>query len=329
MLFVVGSKKFSLVVFDPRDLVLHAPIIKADESSAVLMNFLFDNCTAENLCFTKIASQFTNFSAYCFNATNRNHNQKNMTKLSAVIVAHNEEKKIADCLRSLSFVDEIVVILDKCTDGTKEVVQKFTDKIVEGSWDLEGARRNVAVNAAKGEWILELDADERISSELAAEILQAINASKPCAFVVPIANYIGKRYVRYGWLRTIGVLSRQTLAYRGLKKYHEDKRLHPTAELNAEIKYLQNPIIHLVDDDISDLLARFNRYTSWRAFDMVTTGKTRVSLFKAMLGFKLRFVKSFLFKKGYKEGRLGLLLAVLAGLYPLVSYLKAAEKIKK
>lgn len=248
-----------------------------------------------------------------------------MTKISAVIVAHNEEKKIADCLRSLAFVDEIVVVLDKCTDQTREIVLQFTDKIIEGSWKIEGARRNVAVNAASCEWILEIDSDERISPELANEIVATLRNSKPCAFVVPIANYIGKRHVRYGWLRTLGVVSRQTMHYRGLKKYHEDKEIHPTADLEGEIKYLQNPIIHLVDDNIADLLNRFNRYSNWRAADMTRNGKTKLSCIKNLLDFKLRFIKSFLIKKGYREGLLGFLIAVLAGLYPVVSALKAEE----
>jgi glycosyltransferase involved in cell wall biosynthesis len=98
-------------------------------------------------------------------------------KLSAVIVAHNEEEKIADCLRSLNFANEIVVVLDKCSDRTKEIVLEFTDKIIEGSWNIEGARRNVALSAATGEWILEIDADERISKELAQEILAIKNSS--------------------------------------------------------------------------------------------------------------------------------------------------------
>jgi glycosyltransferase involved in cell wall biosynthesis len=247
-------------------------------------------------------------------------------KISAVIVAHNEEKKIAECLRSLAFANEIVVVLDKCTDRTKEIAQKFTNRILEGSWEIEGARRNVALSAASYEWILEIDADERISAELAQEIL-AIKNSEPCAFIAPIANYIGQRHVRFGWLRTLGVLQRQTLTYRGLKKYHEDKQIHPTYELSAEVKFLKNPITHLVDDDISDLLSRFNRYTTWRANDLLFKNKAKKTcLFKAIFGFKIRFLKSFIAKKGYKEGSLGFLIAILAGLYPLVSSLKANFK---
>ncbi len=250
-----------------------------------------------------------------------------MTKISAIIVAHNEEKKIAECLQSLDFADEIVVVLDKCTDRTKEIVLKFTNKIVEGSWNIEGARRNVALSTATGDWILEIDADERISRELAGEIL-AIKNSPPCGFFIPIANYIGARWVKYGWLRTLGVLQRETLTYRDLKKYHEDKEIHPTFDLNGEIKSLKNPIIHLVDDDVFDLLARFNRYTNWKANDMILRDKIRGGFLRSVLDFKMRFLKSFVIKKGYKEGLLGVLLAMLCGLYPLVSYLKAQEKIK-
>ena len=252
-----------------------------------------------------------------------------MTKISAVIVAHNEEKKIEDCLKSLHFVDEIAVVLDKCSDSTKEIVQKYTSNIAEGSWSMEGARRNVAQKIATHEWVLEIDADERVSKELASEILQIVKTSKPCAFIAPIHNYIGSRYVKFGWVRTLGVLERQTISYKGLKIYHEDKEIHPTCDLKAEIKYLKNPIIHLVDDNIADLLLRFNRYTNWRANDMLSKGKVKNSFLKSVIDFKLRFFKSYVSNKGFREGLLGFLIAVLAGLYPLVSNLKAQEKLNK
>ncbi len=249
-----------------------------------------------------------------------------MSKISAVIVAHNEEKKIEDCLKSLDFADEIVVVLDKCSDSTKEIVLKYTNKIVEGSWNIEGARRNVALEAATCDFILEIDADERISPELAVEIKQMIVQNKNKAFIVPIANYIGTRYVKFGWLRTLGVLQRQTIHARGVKKYHEDKEIHPTFDLNASNITLKNPIIHLVDDNIADLLNRFNRYTNWRANDMIARNKVKGCFFKNLFGFKMRFIKSFFIAKGYKEGLLGFLIALLSGLYPIVSYLKAKEK---
>ena len=251
---------------------------------------------------------------------------KFMKKISAVIVAHNEEKKIRDCLRSLDFVDEIIVVLDRCSDNTKEIALEFKAKTFEGAWEIEGARRNLALKMASSEWILEIDCDERVSEELKKEILEIIKSSEIGCYNVGIANYIGKRWVKYGWLRTLGVLKRNSLSYRGLKKYDEDKLVHPTFNFEGKISDLKNNLIHLVDDDVADLLARFNRYTNWKANDMISKNKKLPNLLQLFLTIKLRFCKSYLFKKGYKEGALGVLIALLCALYPLVAYLKVKEK---
>lgn len=258
-----------------------------------------------------------------------NNFSKKMKKatICAVIVAHNEEKKIENCLKSLDFCDEIAVLLDKCSDGTKEIVLKYTSNIKEGSYKIEGKRRNVALKMAKSDWILEIDADECVSRGLAAEISEKINNSQSCGFEVVVDNYIGKRLVKNGWLRTLCVLKRQTLTYKGLKKYDEDKEVHPTFDCDFEVKKLENPLIHMVDDDISDLIARFNRYTSWKANDMIRKNKVKGGFFKLLASAKIRFYKAFLLKKGYKEGLLGFLIAILAALYPVISYIKAKEKI--
>ena len=91
-------------------------------------------------------------------------------RLSALVVAHNEEAQLAGCLAGLGFADEIVVLLDRCTDGSREIARRFTDRIVEGAWEREGPRRQAGIAACRGDWIFEIDADERVSPELAAEI---------------------------------------------------------------------------------------------------------------------------------------------------------------
>ena len=103
---------------------------------------------------------------------------KFMKKISAVIVAHNEEKKIRDCLRSIDFVDEIVVVLDRCSDNTKQITLEFKAKIIEGSWELEGVRRNIALSSASCEWILEIDCDERVSDELKNDFYDKLGIPK-------------------------------------------------------------------------------------------------------------------------------------------------------
>ena len=113
-------------------------------------------------------------------------------KLSALLVIHNEEKILNDCLNKLYFCDQIVVVLDNCNDNSINIAKKFTTEIYEGSWDVEGDRRNFGIKQCNGEWILEIDADEHISKELAEEILHKINNSPEFSnFHIKVDNYIG------------------------------------------------------------------------------------------------------------------------------------------
>ena len=90
--------------------------------------------------------------------------------ISALIVARNEEKKIEECLSSLTFVDEIVVILDRSTDKTLKICKRFSNKIFSGKWSCEGKRRNFGIEKCSSEWIFEVDADEIITNSLALEV---------------------------------------------------------------------------------------------------------------------------------------------------------------
>ena len=120
-----------------------------------------------------------------------------MTRLSAVVVARNEEAQLDDCLAALGFCDEIVVVLDRTTDGSAEIARRHGARVIEGAWELEGPRRNTGLDAATGAWILEVDADERVPPALAEEIRTTIaTAKEPAHYLVPFDNYIGRRRVR-------------------------------------------------------------------------------------------------------------------------------------
>ena len=95
-------------------------------------------------------------------------------RLPALVTAHKEEAQLAQCLECLAFADETVVVLDKCTDASKDIALRFTDRLVEGSWEREGERRNAGIEACRGKWIFEIDADERAPKALADEILGVI-----------------------------------------------------------------------------------------------------------------------------------------------------------
>ena len=107
--------------------------------------------------------------------------------LSALVVAHDEEAQLDDCLRSLAFADERVVVLDRCTDGSRAIAERHAAVIVEGAWPLEGDRRNAGIDACAGDWILEVDADEP-PPVLADEIRAAVASAEGGYFLIPVDN---------------------------------------------------------------------------------------------------------------------------------------------
>ncbi|WP_300295494.1 glycosyltransferase family 2 protein [Ferrovibrio sp.] len=246
-------------------------------------------------------------------------------KLSALVVAHNEEAQLADCLERLSFADEIVVVLDRCTDRSVEIAARFEARIIEGAWPLEGPRRNTGIEACSGDWILEVDADERVPDEMAHEIRAEIATAPFCHYLIPFDNYVGKRLVRWGWGGAFGVMMAPRLFTKGAKRWGE-QRVHPALELKGEKRFLKSRMIHYVDRDITDMIARLNRYTSARAADLRARAEAGedIGTFRANVRrIFSRFYKCYVTRKGYREGQYGFLIALMAGLYPLLSYLKA------
>ena len=241
--------------------------------------------------------------------------------LSALVVAHNEEDQLAECLEGLRFADDIVVVLDRCTDASNAIAERYTDRVIEGAWEIEGPRRNTGIDACRGDWILEVDADERVTPELASEIRSAIADAAPGYFLIPYANYIGDRLVRYGWGASWGVASTERLFSRGAKHWG-DQRIHPRTTLEGERRRLVSPMVHYVDRDISDMIERLDRYSTQRARDLREIGDVG-GLTNNIRRFFSRFIKCYVFRKGYREGAYGFLIALFAGLYPLLSHLKA------
>ena len=243
--------------------------------------------------------------------------------LSAVVCVHNEEARLGACLEGLAFADQIVVVLDRCSDRSGEIARRHGCTIVRGQFPLEGRRKAVALAAATGDWIIEVDADERVSAALASEIReQIIDAGDATHFQVPIDNYIGGHLVRYGWGGSFGTSSVARLYRREAKRWG-DERLHPTVRIDGRAgPKLTQPLRHEVDDDISDMIARLDRYTRLRAKDLVDRGAVGGVGENAFRGLR-RFMKCYISRKGYREGGWGFLIALMAGLYPLLSTLRA------
>ena len=227
-------------------------------------------------------------------------------KVSVVVVAHNEEAQLDDCLNGLTWADELVIVLDKCTDGSAEIARRYADRLIEGSWPIEGPRRHAGIDVANGPWILEVDADERITPDLAREI----------------EGIIGRRLVRYGWGGSFGKSTTLALYRQGCKRWGH-QRVHPAISFTGKQgPNLANRLLHYVDRDVSDVIARLNRYTSARAQDM-RDKNDRGSIPNDIRRMASRFVRCYLRRKGYREGGFGFLIALMAALYPIISTLKA------
>ena len=243
--------------------------------------------------------------------------------LSAVVVVHNEEDNLEACLSTLGFCDAVIVVLDRCTDGSLEIARQYTDKVVTGAWEgPEGPRRHAGLDLVKEGWVLEVDADERVTSALADEILETLrHATTPAHYLVPFDNYVGSRLIRYGWGAYFGVSAEVALFSAGAKKWGNE-RVHPSVELKGERRHLRERMVHYIDRDISDMLARLDRYSAARARDLRESGDTGTLPRNVMRVFS-RFYKCYFRRRGWREGHWGFLIALCAGLYPLLSYLRA------
>ena len=242
--------------------------------------------------------------------------------LSAVISVHNEEARLSDCLERLAFADEIVVLLDKCTDGSEAVARRFTDHVVKGDWTKEGERRNAGIAACSGDWVFEIDADERVPDALAREIRRVVDTTSYDWHEIPVDNYIGGKLVRWGWGASFGKAAYPGLFRHGVKVWG-DQRVHPRLSWSGRNgPMLESRLDHYVDRNISDIIHRLDSYTTARAKDLRESGEIGSTANNLRRLFS-RFFKCYVTRKGYREGGYGLIIALCAGLYPLLSHLKA------
>lgn len=251
-----------------------------------------------------------------------------MAKLSALICVHNEEQRLHGCLSALSFCDEIVVVADRCSDGTEAIARQYGAVVVSGIFPVEGPRKHAGIARCTGDWILELDADEGVTPAFGEEIRAVIEGANPADwYQIPVDNYVGDQLVRHGWGGSFGTSSAARLFRRGVKSW-KNERVHPGAKLDGTFGgKLTQPLNHMVDEDIADMFARLSRYTALKGQDLADSGKIKGLADDAFRGVR-RFFKCYVSRKGYKEGDLGFLISLMAALYPILSNLRAREIIR-
>ena len=244
--------------------------------------------------------------------------------LTVVVITKNEEANIEACLKSVyGWADEIVVVDDESSDRTVELASNYADKIFYRRMDNEGTHRNWAYAQARNEWVLSLDADEYVTDELKEEIGRTLPATQYHGFSIPLRTYIGRYWVKNsGWYPG----SKFRLFMKSRFKY-EEVEVHPRAFLDGETGHLTKDIVHKGYPDFEHFLASINRQTTLEARKWIQTGR-KMSLGQAVWRTVDRFPRSFIGKKGYKDGFIGFMIAFFASLYQIMSYAKYREMRK-
>jgi len=242
-----------------------------------------------------------------------------MTKLSAVLIVKNEEEGLAACLEKLRWADEIIVLDSGSTDNTREIARRFTSHVyVDDDWQGFGIQRQRAQARASGEWILMVDADEHVTDELRREIQRVVKDNDQSkVYEVPRLPWCFGGYIRHsGWYPAYRVrLYPRQVAQFGSQRVHEDLEYNKP----AEIKQLKGDLLHYTYLDLSEYLEKSRKYALEWAEQRYREGK-RASLLSGMSHGFFCFLRMYIFRSGYLDGRRGLLLALLSAFSTFAKY---------
>ena len=237
--------------------------------------------------------------------------------LSVVILAKNEAGRIRECLESVRWAGEALVVDDESADDTVRIAEALGARVLRRKMDIEGRHRNWAYAQAAHEWVLSLDADERVTPELAEE-LAALFREGPAyeTYAIPRRNFIGARWIRHGgWYPS----AQLKLFKRSVFRW-EEASVHPRA-IGPAWGVLRHDLLHYSYRDLDDFRAKQDRHTTLEAQKWVAD-RRRMSAAKALWRAVDRFVRTYIGKQAWREGRLGLVVAWMAGHYQWASYRK-------
>lgn len=232
-----------------------------------------------------------------------------MPRLSAILITKNEEAHIGACLQSLAFVDEIIILDGASSDRTVEIALEHGARVVvDPAWPGFGPQKNRVLDMAEGEWVLSIDADERITPELAEEIRSVLNDDGAVACAIPRASYFCGQRIHYcGWWPdpVIRLFRRQSCRF-SQDLVHE-RLLVPDA---VPVLRLQHPMLHYSYSNLEQVLRKIDSYSSAGARMGSHKGKT-ASLRSAVLHGMWAFIRTYIVKRGVLDGRAGFLIALM------------------
>ena len=248
-----------------------------------------------------------------------------MPPVTVTVITKNEAEALADALRSVSWADEIIVVDADSADATVAIARQFTERVYVRPWNGYVDQKNHAASLASHDWILSLDADERVTPRLAEEI-RGVMTSEPAAraFRMPrVSFYFGR------WMRTTDMYPDfQLRLYDRRHARWEGKYVHESVRADGAVAYLKNELQHHPYRDLSEHLVRMDRYTTLAARQMHEQGR-RTSAISMVVHFKLAFLRNYILKGGFRDGTAGFVVSLVNSYYVFLKLAKLWELQKE
>ena len=249
-----------------------------------------------------------------------------MAKLSVYLLTYNEEANIREALESVKWADEIVVLDSFSTDGTIAICRQYTERVIQHEFVGFGRLRNLAVEKTTYDWILSVDADERVTDELREEILEELRKGPPAdAYYLPRKSHFLGQWVSYcGWYPDY----RQPQLFNKAKMRYREDLVHEGFELHGKIGHLRHHILQYPFRDLTQFLQKMDRYSTLMAEEMAKSGK-HFAAHQLVSHPLFTFIKMFIIRQGFRDGLVGFILSTLYAYYTFVKYAKLWERLRK
>jgi len=239
-------------------------------------------------------------------------------RLSAIVIAKDEAANIGDCLDSLAFCDERIVVDCGSSDGTLMIAKQKGARIAFHEWTGFGAQKNYALSVARGDWVLSLDADERVTPELQQAILGALDDASVNGYEFPRqSSFCGRTMRHSGWFP-----DRVLRLFRRGKARFSDDVVHERVICEQPVKRLKAPLLHFPVRRLEDAIRRMDTYSTLGAGQLVAAGKP-ASILQGVTHGAFAFLRTYVLRLGFLDGAAGFMLAVANAEGTYYRYVKA------
>jgi glycosyltransferase involved in cell wall biosynthesis len=248
----------------------------------------------------------------------------NPEKISAVLIALDEERNIGAALESVAWADELLVVDGGSSDNTRQQCEERKARVVERRFTSYVEQKNFALDEASHDWVLSLDADERASSSLTSEIRSLCqDGFQASGYRIPRVTFYMGRFVR----STAWYPDHQLRLFDRRRGRWKGKYVHESVTVNGPVEKLRGEILHYSYENLSDHIERLNRYAGLAARQMQESGR-KPGLWPAVAYPPFVFLKNYIIKRGFRDGSVGFIVSVMNAYYVFLKYVMLWEKEK-